>query len=59
MISWQRLRIRRPDPKASYATESNKRQKFPKNIMIPVPEIQGKAKTDNKKAKAIREPKYP
>lgn len=49
--------MRRPSPEASHGTESNKRQKFPKNKIKPVPEIQGKAKTGNKKAGLISEPK--
>ncbi|MBB6698724.1 hypothetical protein [Clostridium algidicarnis] len=43
--------MRRPDPKEPHGTESNKKQNFPKNSVEPVPEIQGKAKTGNKKAK--------
>ena len=42
--------MKRPDPSESYSTESNKKQKFPKNDMPPVPEIQGKAKHGHKKA---------
>lgn len=42
--------MRRPDPSESHGTESNKTQHFPKNSVQPVPEIQGKAKTGNKKA---------
>ena len=41
--------MRRPDPSDPHGTESNKRNKFEKNIVNPVPEIQGKAKTGNKK----------
>ena len=41
--------MRRPDPKASHGTESNKRQRFPKNDVAPVPELQGKEKTGKKK----------
>jgi len=36
--------MRRPDPKEPHGTESNKKQKFPKNDQPPVPEIQGKEK---------------
>ncbi len=45
--------MRRPDVSDSHGTESNKKNKFPKNQMPPVPEIQGKAKTGNEKAKNI------
>ncbi|MBU5593486.1 hypothetical protein KQI89_17240 [Clostridium sp. MSJ-4] len=45
--------MRRPDPKSSHGTESNKKQKFPKNTVEPVPEIQGKAKSGHRK---IEEP---
>lgn len=36
--------MRRPDPKQPHGTESNKKNKFPKNDAAPVPEISGKAK---------------
>lgn len=49
--------MRRPSPKASHGTQSNKRQKFNKNKERPVPEIQGKAKSGNKKAGVMSEPK--
>jgi len=42
--------MRRPDPKESHGTESNKRQSFPKNDQMPVPELQGKEKSGKKKA---------
>lgn len=42
--------MRRPSPKEAHGTESNKKQKFPKNDMPPVPELQGKEKTGKKKA---------
>lgn len=42
--------MKRPDPKEPHGTESNKKNHFPKNEVPPVPEIQGKAKTGNKKA---------
>lgn len=45
--------MRRPSPKDAHGTESNKKQKFPKNDMSPVPEIQGKAKAGHKKAGLI------
>ena len=35
--------MRRPGPKASHGTESNKISHFPKNEQPPVPEFQGKA----------------
>lgn len=41
---------RRPDPKDPHGTESNKKTHFKKNTLDPIPtEIQGKAKTGNKK----------
>lgn len=45
--------MRRPDSNSSNKTESNHKVKFPKNEVDPVPEIQGKAKTGNKKAGKI------
>ncbi len=42
--------MRRPDPSEPHGTESNRKQHFEKNIAEPVPQIQGKAKTGNKKA---------
>jgi len=39
--------MRRPDPSDPHGTESNKKTKFEKNQVTPVPEIQGKAKTGN------------
>lgn len=44
--------MRRPDPRDAHGTESNKKQRFPKNDMAPVPEIQGKAKSGKKKAES-------
>ncbi len=41
--------MRRPDPSEPHGTESNHKQHFEKNTSEPVPEIQGKAKTGNKK----------
>jgi len=41
--------MRRPDPKEPHGTESNKKQKFPKNDVPPVPELQGKVKSGKKK----------
>ena len=45
--------MRRPDPKDPHGTESNHKMHIPKNDLPPVPEIQGKAKTGNEKAKQI------
>lgn len=42
--------MRRPDPKEPHGTQSNNKTHIPKNDVPPVPEIQGKAKTGNKKA---------
>lgn len=44
--------MRRPDPKDrnAHGTESNKKFRDPKNETTPVPELQGKEKTSNKKA---------
>ncbi len=36
--------MRRPDPSDPHGTESNKKQKFPKNDVPPVEELQGHAK---------------
>ncbi len=47
--------MRRPDPKAPHGTESNRISHFPKNDAPPVPEIQGKAKHGNEKARPIIE----
>ena len=41
--------MRRPSPKEAHGTESNKKQRFPKNDLPPVPEIQGKAKHGKEK----------
>lgn len=45
--------MRRPDPSDPHGTESNKKMKIPKNSMDPVPEIQGKAKSGDKKANPV------
>lgn len=45
--------MRRPDPSEAHGTESNSKSHFNKNTVKPVPEIQGKAKTGNKKAGKI------
>ena len=37
--------MRRPSPEEPHGTESNKKNKIPKNDAPPVPEIQGKAKS--------------
>lgn len=44
--------MRRPDPSDPHAhgTENYNKTRFRKNTVEPVPEIQGKAKTGNKKA---------
>lgn len=44
--------MRRPDPSDphNHGTENHQKMNIPKNSMDPVPEIQGKAKTGNKKA---------
>jgi len=36
--------MRRPSPEEPHGTESNKKNKKPKNDVQPVPEIQGKEK---------------
>lgn len=45
--------MKRPDSDEVYATQSNKKLNHSKNDVNIVPEIQGKAKTGNKKAKNI------
>lgn len=45
--------MRRPDPNDAHGTESNHKQRFEKNAPT-VPEIQGPAKTGNKKAGPIK-----
>lgn len=42
--------MRRPDPSDPHGTEENPGVKKERNPVKPVPEIQGKAKTGNKKA---------
>lgn len=44
--------MRRPDPNDPHGTESNHKSHYNKNA-VEVPEIQGKAKTGNKKAKPM------
>jgi len=34
--------MRRPDPKEPHGTESNKKQKFPKNDVPPVKEVKAR-----------------
>lgn len=46
--------MRRPDPSEPHGTESNQRMHRQKNIVDPVPELQGKAKTGNKKSKPCK-----
>lgn len=42
--------MRRPNVTDPHGTESNKKMNIEKNALKPVPEIQGKAKSDHKKA---------
>ncbi|MEL7609411.1 MAG: hypothetical protein AAGU74_07875 [Bacillota bacterium] len=51
--------MRRPDPSEPHGTESDIKQHFPKNEVEPVPEIQGKAKTGNKRAGNVVDPGEP
>lgn len=43
--------MRRPDVSDPHGTQSNHRNKFPKNDFPEVPEFQGKVKSGNQKAK--------
>ena len=43
--------MRRPDPSDPHGTESNKKQKFPKNEQRPPEELQGHQKSGKEKAK--------
>jgi len=45
--------MRRPDESDFHGTESNKKNKVPKNNAPPVPEIQGKAKSGHEKANNV------
>ncbi|MDF2544107.1 MAG: hypothetical protein K0S47_3825 [Herbinix sp.] len=45
--------MRRPDPKEPHGTEGRQKMNIPKNDVPPVPELQGKAKTGNRKAGPI------
>ena len=38
--------MRRPSPEEPHGTESNKKNKVPKNDVQPVPEIKGKKKNN-------------
>lgn len=42
--------MRRPSPKEPHGTESNRKTHFAKNVVPPVPELQGKAKSGKEKA---------
>ena len=46
--------MRRPDPSEPHGTEGWQRMHVQKNIVEPVPEIQGKAKSGHEKANPIR-----
>lgn len=46
--------MRRPDPKEPHGTENRPGINIPKNIVKPVPEIQGKAKAGHEKANPIK-----
>lgn len=45
--------MRRPDTSDAHGTESNHKQKVERNTSNPVPEVQEKAKTSDKKAGPI------
>jgi hypothetical protein len=49
--------MRRPDPSEPHGTEGHQKMDIPRNDAEPVPELQGKAKTGNRKAKPVHEPK--
>jgi hypothetical protein len=49
--------MRRPDPGEPHGTEGIQKMHFRKNEVDPVPELQGKAKTGNRKANPVDEPK--
>lgn len=44
---------RKSNPKEPRNIESNNKTRFPQDVVPPVPEIQGKAKTGNAKAEPI------
>jgi hypothetical protein len=46
--------MRRPDPKTPHGTEGTQGMHIPKNVVQPVPEIQGKAKAGHEKANPIK-----
>lgn len=41
--------MRRPDPSDSHGTESNHKQHLKRNEQPPVPEMQGRAKSEKRK----------
>jgi len=45
--------MRRPDPRDPHGTQTNHKNHFSKNDTPPVPEIQGKAKSGDKKANPL------
>lgn len=47
--------MKRTDPKAPHGTENFQKANYPKNDVKPVPELQGKAKLTDKKAKPFKE----
>lgn len=53
VIKMAKAGMRRPNPEEPHGTESNHKNKFPKNEVPPVPEIQGKAKHGHEKAGRI------
>lgn len=55
-MSMAKAGMKRPDPKEPHGTESNQKTNLPKNIVKPVPEIQGKAKSGKEKARPISNP---
>lgn len=50
--------MRRPDPEEPHGTENRQRMRLKKNEVPPVPEIQGPAKTGNKKAGPVNAPSW-
>lgn len=56
VISLAKAGMKRPSPKEPYSTESNTKNKIPKNDVEPVPEIQGKAKLSNVKIENTQKP---
>ncbi|HKL78907.1 MAG TPA: hypothetical protein VJ888_00580 [Mobilitalea sp.] len=49
--------MRRPDPRQPHGTEGRQKMNIPKNDAEPVPELQGKAKTGNKRATPTHDPR--